>query len=124
MQKKYGVLRVVATIFKILAWIVLVVGLLGACVSIAASAVPGLLGAGARNNPLGIGSEGLIVGLATGLGVIFLAVLYFLFLYAFGELIYLLIALEENTRLTAERLHQLPVAAPPVPAKILPPPAT
>ncbi len=103
MRKKFGVLRVVATIFKVLAWIVLVVGILGACASIAIGAMPGLLGANSRN-ALPVGAGGLLVGLATGVGVIFFCILYFLLLYAFGDIFHLLIALEENTRLTAERL--------------------
>jgi hypothetical protein len=105
MQKRFGVLRIVATIYKVLAWIVLVIGVLGACGSIALGALPALGGAGARS--LGLGAGGLLGGVVMGLVAIFFAVLYFLLLYAFGEMVYLLIALEENTRLTAERLKEI-----------------
>ncbi len=108
MQRKFSVLRVVGTIYKILGWIVLVIGLLGACGSIALGAVPGLMGAGggAGRDALGLGIGGVFGGVVAGLILIFMALLYFLFLYAFGDMIYLLLALEENTRMTAERLAQ------------------
>ncbi len=43
-----------------------------------------------------------------GIGAIIGTLITFLILYAYGELISLLISLEENTRLTAERLAGLP----------------
>ncbi|MBI4788194.1 MAG: hypothetical protein HY782_14275 [Chloroflexi bacterium] len=124
MQKKFGVLRIVATIYKVLGWIVLVIGVLGACGAVAISAV-GTSVIGARNaEALGLGTGGLVGGLILGLGAIFFAILYFLLLYAFGELISLLIALEENTRLTAERLLAKPAAETAVssPKAPMPPP--
>jgi hypothetical protein len=107
MGNKFRVLRVVATIIKILAWIVLVLGVLGGC----ASLVLGLMG-GAGGTPRGGGAElailGGLFGAFSGVVVIIFAALQFLFLYAWGELIYLLLALEENTRFTAERLQATP----------------
>ena len=103
MRKKFGVLRVVAAIYRVLAWIILVIGVLGACGILAISVSPGLIGI-QNVDLLGLGVGGLVGGLVAGLGAIFFAIIYFLLLYAFGELISLLIALEENTRLTAERL--------------------
>ncbi len=103
MGNRFRVLRIVATIIKILAWIVLVLGVLGGCASI----VLGLMGG--AGTPRGGGAElavlGGLFGAFSGIAIIIFALLEFLFLYAFGELIYLLLALEENTRLTAERLQ-------------------
>lgn len=113
MQRKFSVLRVVGTIFKVLGWIVLVMGLLSACLLIAVSAMGA--GGAAGRDALGLGVGGVLGGVIGGLVVIFATLLYFLFLYAFGDLIFLLISLEENTRITAERLAQPipPMAAEP-----------
>jgi hypothetical protein len=109
MQKKYGVLRTIATINKIIAWIVLVLGVLGGCVSLAFGLLPGLTSAGSRTAPALL-MGGLAAGLMTSIGAIFFAVVYFLVFYSFGEMIYLLIDLEENTRTTAEHLKNIPKA--------------
>ena len=100
MQKKYRVLRIVATIWKVLAWIVLVVSVLGGCGTLALAA---LGGAAARSTDFGLGG-GLIGGLFAALVAIFLGVLYFVSLYAFAELVDVMLALEENTRATADQL--------------------
>lgn len=106
MQKKYGVLRIIATINKVIAWIVLVLGVLGGCVSLVAGVLPGLAATGSRTAP-GLLVGGLAAGIVTSVGAIFISVIYFLVFYSFGELIYLLIDLEENTRATAEQLKNI-----------------
>ncbi len=124
MQSKVRVLRIVATIFKVLAVIILVIGLLGTCASIAAGMLPGLAGAGSSSrDTFGIGVGGLLGGLIVGLGVLFGSILYFLMLYAFGDVLSLLIALEENTRITSERLMALPRPAVETPTIPAPPPS-
>ncbi|MGE5262448.1 MAG: hypothetical protein ACM3S0_03635 [Acidobacteriota bacterium] len=125
MQQRYRVLRVVATILKVIAVIVLLFGILGACGSLAFGAIPGLAGAGSNSrDAFGIGVGGILGGLIVGVGALFISLLYFLWLYAFGELLSLLIALEENTRVTAERLMARPAgetaltpAPPPMPPR-------
>ncbi len=110
MQRKFMVLRVVATIFKVLAWIILVVGVLSACGMLAVGAMPGLLGSGGGGSNVlstNVRALGIVGGLIGGLVAIFFTLLYFLFVFAFGDLVHLLISLEENTRLTAERLAGL-----------------
>ena len=105
MQQRYRVLRVVATILKVLAVVVLLFGVLGACGALAFGAVPGLAGAGSNSrDAFGIGVGGIVGGAVVGVGLLFGSLLYFLILYAFGDMMSLLIALEENTRVTAERL--------------------
>jgi hypothetical protein len=106
MQQKFGVLRIVATIFKILAWIVLVLGIIGACGSLATAFVPGMSTGLGSSNPFGTVPSGLTVVAAIGaaIGALIGTLIAFLILYAYGDLISLLLALEENTRLTAERL--------------------
>ena len=104
MEKKYRVLRIVATIWNVLAWIVLVLSVLGGCGTLALGV---LGGAAARSNGvLGLGG-GLIGGGITALVAIFFGVLYFVSLYAFAELVDVMLALEENTRATAEQLKNM-----------------
>ncbi len=106
MEKKYRVLRIVATIWKVLAWIVLVLSVLGGCASIAFGMLAG--GAGSNsNNTLAPLLGGAIGGAISGLIAIFIGVLYFLFLYAFAELVDVMIALEANTRATADQLKSM-----------------
>jgi hypothetical protein len=104
--KKFRILRIVAVIWKVLAWIVLVLSVLGGCANI----VIGLtLGAGARNtgSALGLPAFGVLGGVVVALVAIFFGILYFIFLYAFAELVDVMLALEENTRSTAEQLKNI-----------------
>jgi len=107
MVKRFRILRIVATIWKVLAWIVLVASVLGACGSLAI----GLMASGTSargSDAFGLGTiAGPLGGLVTAGIAIFFGVLYFVFLYAGAEGIDVLLALEENTRATAERLKSL-----------------
>ncbi len=87
MEKKYKFLRTAATIYKVIAWIVLVVGVIG---SIVAGACTG-------------GGSGALVAI---LGIIY-SVVAWVGLLAFAELFYLFIDVEQNTRETSERLAKV-----------------
>lgn len=101
MERKFQVLRIIGTLWKVLAWITLIAGIL---VSLGIL-VFGLMGSGAsllpplaresRAIPAAWGLMSAIVGFLVTLVT---TVIYFLILYAAGELIYLLLAIEENTR--------------------------
>lgn len=82
--RKYGLLRVVALILKILAWVVLGAGVVGAIVALTSlrSLLPQLAGVGAA-------------------GVLFACVMWFIQLFAFGSILSLLMDIEENTRALA-----------------------
>jgi len=91
MQKKYGFLPFAAKVLRIVAWIVLVVGVIGSIVlGIGNGAAGGLAG----------GIWGFIIAVA---GIIF-SFLAWVFLLTARELLYLLMDVEENTRNTAERI--------------------
>ncbi len=85
MEKRFGVLRTIATIFKIVAWVVLVITIIGFFVALLGSS---LFGRG---------------GIASSFLVLIIGVIYFLSLYAFAELIYLFLSIEENVRLIASK---------------------
>jgi len=134
MQRRFTVLRLIGTIWKIVAWLVLVVGLLSSLALLLTS----LLGGGLLNQVLGqLGEQGRAFawapwvfsaagGIVGAILSLFITVTYFLAMYAVGDLIYLLLAIEQNTRETmvvvrgqAGSPYQ-PIAAQPMPT---PPPA-
>lgn len=110
--KRFGVLRVVGWILKIFAWIVLVASILFAIFTGIAAGGAGLQFFSAflpANSPLLTLVSSAAGGVAAGLAVLLLGILYFLLLYAAGESVHLQLAVEENTRLTAAlllRMHQ------------------
>lgn len=107
--RKFWVLRTLGMIFRTLGWVVLVAGTIGAFLSIAFGVAPDVISGGAL--PPGATLTFLpggmtLVGVLSGFVVFFIALLTFVFLHAFGDLVLLLIALEENTRLVAERMRE------------------
>ena len=130
MEKKFTVLRIMGTIWKVMAWLELIIGILVAI---------GFLLMGILGGPMlpahvpvpareswAYSVAGGIVGFVA---VLIATIIYFLLLYAVGELLYLLLAIEENTRQTAQQMQWAmqeaavaePVYAPP-PASFSPPP--
>jgi len=101
MEKRYGVLRFVAALWKILAWLILVLGFLGAL----ATLILGIVGVGSPGLWRGLGMDPLYGRGAVAFGVVgFLvgtvsSVIYFMLFYAVGQLLLLFIDVEENTRL-------------------------
>lgn len=109
--KRFDILRFFSGLLKVLAWITLVLAILGAIgVALAGGQFGGPLteAAGAQLGP----AAGLMAGLggiAVAIGLLLIGVFYFILLYATGELIALLVAMEENTRLGAAlllKMHQ------------------
>jgi hypothetical protein len=105
--KRFGVLRLIGTLLKILAWIVLVVSVLAAIgLGIAGGALTQLLG---DSLPGGAALAGVGSGIVAGIAALIFGLIYFLALYAVGESLHMQLAIEENTRLTAAlllRMHQ------------------
>ena len=111
--KRFGVLRFIAVVLKVIAWIFLVVAIL-AGIAAALSQFTGFIQTpnaidipiiGSFFNILGASAAGIIFGVAATLS----GILTFILWYASAELISLYLAVEENTRLTAAlllRMHQ------------------
>ena len=106
--KRFDILRFFSSLLKVLAWINLVFAILSAIgIALAGGQLgPFLQLAGAQFAPL--------ASMVSGFGGIVLAVfvllgglLYFVLLYALGEMISVQIAIEENTRLTAALLLKM-----------------
>jgi uncharacterized membrane protein YhdT len=101
MDRRFLALRVIATILKILAWLALGLGILAAIGALVAS----FLVAG-DSGVLGLGIGDPLAGVAVFVAMLILAILFFLFLYASSEFIYLFLSIEENTRRTAYFFQQ------------------
>jgi uncharacterized membrane protein len=96
MQKRYSFLSFAARVLRVVAWIVLIVGVI-------ASIVLGISTASSANEIAG-GLVGAVSGVFIAIiGVIF-SFLAWVFLLTTRELLYLLMDVEENTRNTAERV--------------------
>lgn len=106
MEKKFRVLRFIGTVWKILAWIMLIIGILSSAgvllASIFGGGVLGQLGQEYGEMPGFSWVFGLAGGIVAFIVSLVVTIIYFLLIYAVGELIYLLLAIEENTRLAAQ----------------------
>jgi hypothetical protein len=121
--KRFEVLRFMGALFKVFAWITLILAILSA---IAIVLLPQLSGLSDMLGPYtglaGAAGAGAII---TGLLVLLGGLLNFVMLYALGEIILLQIAVEENTRLTAAlllKMHQDTLPEATAPAAAYPPP--
>jgi hypothetical protein len=101
MERRFTALRVIGTVFKILAWISLLVGILGAVAALIAG-----LSMEQQEGILGLNLVGPLGAIAMFFAVLIVAIFNFLALYAIGESIYLFLSLEENTRRTAYIMQQ------------------
>lgn len=103
MEKKFRVLRFIGTIYKILAWIALVGGILFAIGSLVVMLVSGDRGVMPHRFQEFV--PGALTGVISFLVSLVMAVLYFVMLYGIGEGIFLFLAIEENTRATVQMLQ-------------------
>lgn len=114
-ETRFHVLRIIATLFKVLAWIMLIVG---ALISIGLL-IGGLAGGASMTRymgspPLGGLVGGVLGGLVAAVISFLFTLLYFAFMYGLGEAIYLGLAIEENTRATSALIRRS-LPAPPIP---------
>jgi len=120
MEKKFKVLRVIGTVWKIVAWITLTIGILSSIgillTSIFGGGILSQFGQQYGQMPRASWVFSLAGGIVGFIVSLIVTIIWFLLLYAVGELIYLLLAIEENTR-QAQR-----VQASPTPPAYSPPP--
>lgn len=110
MEKRYTALRIIATVYKVLgviAGVITLLAVLGICASsLFGGAMLDRFNELGRSGPMGL-FTGAVGGLIAGLAGLIYGGGLALTLYAAGEGISLLIALEENTRATATYLYRL-----------------
>jgi hypothetical protein len=114
MDRRFTALRVIGTIFKILAWTSLIFGLLAAIAVLILSIL-----LGGEQGPLGLDLGGPLAGIAMFVVTAITTVIAFLTLYAIGESVYVFLSIEENTRRSAyiaqQQYTSYPAGYPPVP---------
>ncbi len=121
METKFRVLRIIGTLWKVLAWIALIAGMLSAIGILLA----GILGSGevilrqfGQRPEMMPGAVGIVSGIVGFIVTVIGTIIYSLVLYAVGELIYLLLAIEENTRRTVQLMQeQSPAESSPPPVQ-------
>lgn len=100
MEKRFRALRTIGTLLKILAWIELVMVILISIFLVIGGSV-GSLGQTLGRDLPGVAIGGVLAAIVTGAGTLLAGVVWFLALYAAAEGIYVILSIEENTRLTA-----------------------
>lgn len=107
-ERRFGVLRVISMILKILAWLTLITSVIAA-VGLFLTTNRGQVSPDAL-------PQGVNGGLGAGLLSLAAGVIYFILFYAFAESILVFVDIEENTRATAMLLrdhYPMASAAPP-----------
>ena len=104
-MKKYNALRTIASIMKVLG---IIYGVLTILAALASCIGFGALGSSYMYDD----GVGIVMGIVYGLIVLIFGGLTALMMYAGGELIYLLIDVEQNTRDTSDLLRAASLANP------------
>lgn len=113
--KRFGVLRLVGTLLKVIAWIILIVSILAA-IGLVLVGNSDIIQLPITNLPIDPALMDQAGGIIFGIGILLVGLIYFLVLYASGETFHLQLAVEENTRLTAALLLRMHQDAQPDPA--------
>lgn len=92
METKYKVLRLVATLYKILAWIFLVAGILG----LPGAVIYGVVMGGQTQTM----AWWVMTGLGVGVGSMLAGVILYVLFMGMGQFIYVFLDIEDNTRKT------------------------
>lgn len=131
MEKRFRILQLIGNVWKILAWIGLIVGFLVSLAMLVTSIFGGeMLRQFGQQWGYGYVDPrvfGLAGGIVTFIVSLVITIIEFLLLYAIGELIHLILAIEENTRLTAQWIQArfappaYPVSPSPAPRPVAPP---
>ena len=103
MKKRFGVLRILATVLKILGIVVAAFAVLGGLGTLIMSFAGGDL-----FSALGVdANSGFFVGLLSSFSIVIVGIIYAVFLYGFGELLMLLLSMEDNTFKTVKLLEDV-----------------
>lgn len=103
MKKRFGVLRFMASVLKIFGIVVAALAVLGGLITFILS-----FAGGDMFSAMGVDSAGgVLMGLFAAFLIILFGALNALFIYGYGELLMLLIAMEENTLKTTQLLDEV-----------------
>jgi hypothetical protein len=95
MEKKFNTLRIISTIFKVIAWVVAVFTIIGFFAMLIGGAALSQFSHRYGANYFPFGAFG---GVAMAFYILILGAIWFISLLAGAELIMVIIAIEENTR--------------------------
>ena len=103
MKKRFGVLRVIATILKVLGIVAAALSVLGGIASLVMSFAGGNMW-----DAFGVdANSGFFFGLLGSFSVVLVGVLYAIMLYGYGEMLLLFLSLEDNTYKTVKLLEDV-----------------
>ena len=103
MKKRFGVLRILSGVLKILGIVVAAFSVLGGLGTLIMSFAGGDL-----FSTLGVdANSGFFVGLISSFGIVIVGIFYAVFFYGFGELLMLLLSMEDNTFKTVKLLEDV-----------------
>jgi amino acid permease len=100
MEKKFKTLRTISVIFKVIAWIVAVLTIIGFFAMLIGGAA--LSQIGSRYGAPG-GMLGPLSGIAMAFYILILGAIWFISLLAGAEVILVILAIEENTRTLVQK---------------------
>ena len=103
MKKRFGVLRLLATILKVLGIVVAAFAVLGGLGTLIMSFAGGDLWSSIGYDA----NSGFFVGLIGSFGIVIGGILYAVILYGYGELMLLLLSMEDNTFKTVKLLEDV-----------------
>ena len=103
MKKRFGVLRLLATILKVLGIVVAAFAVLGGLGTLIMSFAGGDLWSSIGYDA----NSGFFVGLIGSFGIVIGGILYAVILYGYGELLLLLLSMEDNTFKTVKLLEDV-----------------
>lgn len=98
MEKKFTALRIISVIFKVLAWIVAVVTIIGFIVMLIGGAAMGSMMGRGYGGYGGLGSLGAFGGIGMAFFILIYGAFAFVSLLAAADMILVILAIEENTR--------------------------
>ena len=103
MKKRFGVLRILSTVLKILGIVVAAFAVLGGLGTLIMS-----FAGGDMFSALGVDmNSGFFVGLISSFGIVIVGMLNAVVLYGYGELLMLLLSMEDNTFKTVKLLEDV-----------------
>jgi hypothetical protein len=115
MEKRYSVLRMIGTIYKILGVLVGILTIVGALLFCAGGLLGNAALANASREAGGFAVAGPIAAVLSAVVSLIVGTIWAVTLFALGDFIYLLLSIEENTRATSLMLRSQPAPAPAAP---------
>ena len=103
MKKRFGILKMLASILKVMGIVVAALAVLGGLGALIMSIAGGDIWSSFGYDA----NSGFLVGLVGSLGIVVVGVLYAVILYGYGEMLMLFLSMEDNTFKTVKLLEDV-----------------